>query len=99
MMEQMTVNELKRGMKVTLRNGNKCVVSGVRWLDSYHDSLVDINDGSWEGIESYNENMTNMYDNTLDIIEVIDRGGNIIFAEETMTKAEAEVKFGIRITD
>ena len=86
----MTIGELKRGMKVTLRDGSKCIVS---------NSLVDVNDGSWEEIESYNENMTNKYTDELDIIEVVDCNGNLIFAEEVMTKAEAEAKFGIRIRD
>ena len=95
MMEQMTLSELKRGMKATLRDGSKYVVSDCRWVSS----LVDVNNGTWEGLESYNENMTNMYDTSFDIIEVTDRDGNIIFAEETMTKAEAEAKFGIRIID
>ena len=95
MMEQMTLGELKRGMKVTLRNGSKCVVSNCKW----DNSLVDVNNGTWEGLESYNENMTNIFKKTLDIVEVTDNNGNIIFAEETMTRAEAEEKFGIRIVD
>ena len=95
MMEQMTLKELERGMHVTLRDGSKCVVSNCKW----DNSLVDVNDGTWEELESYNENMTNIFEKTLDIVEVIDRDGNIIFAEETMTRAEAEAKFGIRIVD
>ena len=98
MMEQMTLGEIKRGMKATLRDGSKCVVSNCRWGDTEcNSSLVDVNNGDWEGLESYNENMTNKYETSLDIVEVTDRDGNIIFAEETMTKAEAEAKFGIRI--
>ena len=99
MMEQMTLSEIKRGMKVTLRDGSKCVVSNCRWDANNVSSLVDVNNGTWEGLEAYNENMTNQYENSLDIVEVTDRDGNIIFAEETMTRAEAEAKFGIRIVD
>lgn len=95
MMEQMTLDELKKGMKVTLRNGAKCVLTNCQW----NTSIVDVDDGTWEGLESYHENMTNQYDNTLDIVTVTDRDGNVIFSEDAMTRAEAEAKFGIRIVD
>lgn len=71
--------------------------------------------GSWRELEDYNNNMTHKKHRDDDIIRVyapiyeyttlaykfdcIEGMSNIIFAEETMTKAEAEQKFGIRIVD
>ena len=95
MMEQMTIDELHKGMHVTLRDGSKCVISTIK-VNRY---VVDIEDGSWESFDSYHANMTNKDFSSLDIIEVFDNNGVQIFAEETMTKAEAEAKFGIRIVD
>ena len=94
MMEQMTLNELKVGMHVKLRDESVCVVSMADGL-----ILIDVTDGTHEYFHCYNDNMTSKTTPDLDIVEVVDRNGKIIFAEETMTKAEAEIKFGIRIID
>ena len=96
MMEQMTKSELRIGMHVKLRDGSECVISKPTFDNTF---LIDVKDGTHEELFRYKEDMRSTTSRSLDIIEVKDMNGNMIFAEEAMTKAEAEEKFGIRIVD
>ena len=98
MMEQMTKNELDRGMHVTLRDGSKCVLSYCS-TDAVDLTLIDVKDGGYESLEYYRENMTHTTADLLDIVEVRDSNNNLIFAEERITRAEAERRLGVRIVD
>lgn len=114
MMEQMTINDLKTGMHVVLRSGKEGIVlRGDNFKDTI--VMIDTGKHSKLSDHTENMRSTwfpecdivKVYDvdpnYTLHMFDCVDnkdyKGVTLIFAEETMTRAEAEEKFGIRIVD
>ena len=75
MMEQMTINELKTGMHVVLRNGHEGVV--LRG-GNFEDMVVILNDGTHSLLSNHNEDMSSIYEwcEGCDIVKVYDVNPN-----------------------
>lgn len=85
MMEQMTINDLKTGMHVVLRNGDEMIV--MKGAKKGEEGLIDLSNGiaddgtfkgTWCDLSFYNDNMTHFHyddDDSMskyDIVKVYD---------------------------
>jgi hypothetical protein len=121
MMEQMTLSELKTGMHVVTREGDEYIVLkntcyGDKCEDDYYkDIIMGIPTHIFTGLSNYRDDMTNKYNEKLDIVAVYScdvhtcafesikdkpRAFTQIYAEEKpITRAEAEKLLGRKIID
>ena len=68
----MTKSELRTGMIVTHRNGNRRIVYDNVCVQSKHDgdSILMDNIGSWNNLHNYNEDLTHRQYSYMDIVKI-----------------------------
>lgn len=106
-----TKQDLKTGMRVTLRDGSVCIIV-LNNLGLGCDKIIDLNDNSWAMLSSYDQHLRDNTDKNYDIMKVEEPYCSWeIFRDDAymktvwkrkedvvpFTKEELEVKLGYKI--